>query len=338
MLTRALNKITQNQDLSREEASNLIDHMSTGQADPAQIAAFLTALKNKGETIEEMTGFAMKMRELAVKINTSGIRTIVDSCGTGGDGANTFNISTAAAIVAAACGVTVAKHSNAGITSKCGSSNVIETLGIPLLREPQQVENSLKQHSIAFIHAPYFHKSTFYVNEVRKKLGIRTIFNFLGPLTNPAKPTDQIIGVSDPTMLSRIAQVLHNLGCKRGMVVCGLNPVLDEISICGPTRIYKLENKEIIDFEINPSNFNMKQANIEDISGSTPNINARIIKDIFSGKIKGPKLDILLLNCAAVLWTGEAVSSLEEGIHLAMQAIENKNALNKLIELTGEEQ
>ncbi|OGI00544.1 MAG: anthranilate phosphoribosyltransferase [Candidatus Melainabacteria bacterium GWF2_37_15] len=330
MLTSALNKIIRNQDLTRKEASNLIDYMSTGQADPAQIAAFLTAIKAKGETVEEITGFAMRMRELAVKINTSGIKTIADSCGTGGDGANTFNISTAAAIVAAACGVTVAKHSNASITSKCGSSNVIEALGIPLLRDPKQVENSLKQHSIAFIHAPYFHKSTFYVNEVRKKLGIRTIFNFLGPLTNPAKPTGQVIGVSDPTMLPKIAQVLHNLGCRRAMVVCGVEPILDEISICGPTRIYRLENEEIDDFEIKPADFGLKTVALEDIAGSTPDINAGIIKDIFSGKIKGPKLDILALNSAAVLWAGEKAANIEEGLHLATQAIENGKALDKL--------
>lgn len=330
MLTNALNKITNNQHLSAEEASGLIEHISTGNANPVQIAALLAGLKTKGETVDEMTGFAASMRQKADKIKTEGFEYIADSCGTGGDGTNTFNISTAAAIIAAACGVTIAKHSNYSITGKCGSSNVLEALGIPLLQNANDVEKSLKQNNIAFIHAPYFHKSTFHLNTVRKELGIRTIFNFLGPLTNPAKPTGQVIGVSNPVMQSKMIETLRNLGCKRAMVVCGLEPIMDEISICGATRIYKLENDEISNFEINPADYGMKTAALEEITGGGPEENANIIQDIFTGKLKGPKLDILLLNAASVLWAGNAASSLEEGVSIAKEAIETGKVLEKL--------
>ena len=333
MLTKFLDKITQNQNLLQEEASELIDYMSTGKANPVQIAAILASIRTKGETIEEITGFALKMREKAVKINTDGLEIIVDSCGTGGDKANTFNISTASAIVAAASGINVAKHSNFSITSKCGSSNVLEALGIPLLKTPEKIEKNLKDKLIAFIHAPYFHKSTFYVNTVRKELGIRTIFNFLGPLTNPASPTGQVIGVSNPKMAFKTVKTLDNLGCKKAMAVCGINPVMDEISICGKTLIYKLDNGKIENFEIKPEDFGLKTAALEDIAGDSPEVNAKTIIDIFSGKIKNAKLEILLLNSAAVLWTGNKAATLEEGISIAAKVIESGKALEKLYEL-----
>ncbi len=334
MLTRALNKITENNNLSREEAAGLIDIIGTGDANPAQIAALLAALRTKGETVPEITGFALRMREKALKINTCGIDTIADSCGTGGDGANTFNISTASAIVAAACGANIAKHSNFGITGKCGSSNVLEALNIPLQKKPAMVEKNLEQHSIAFIHAPFFHKSTFHLNAVRKEIGIRTIFNFLGPLTNPAKPTGQVIGVSNPKMLPKITETLRNLGCKKAMVACGTDPVMDEISICGKTAIYKLENGKIENFEITPGDFGMEKAALKEIAGGTPDVNAGIIKGIFSGQIKGAKLNILLLNASAVLWAANMAESLEQGVNIAAGAIEEGMAMDKLLSLS----
>lgn len=334
MLIKALNKITNNQDLTSDEAANLIDCISAGVANPVLIAALLAALKTKGETVEEMTGFAGRMRDKALNINTEGMETIVDSCGTGGDGTNTFNISTAAAIVAASCGLTVAKHSNYRITGKCGSSNVLESLGIPILQKPDEVEKSLREHSIGFIHAPYFHKSTAELHKVRKELGIRTIFNFLGPLTNPARPTGQVIGVSDLQILPKMAETLRNLGCQRAMVVCGIDPLIDEISILGRTKIVQLENGNITNFEIKPEDFGLKTAQLNDIVGGSPDVNAAIISDIFKGKIKGPKLEILLLNSAALLWAGKAAANLEEGVNIATKAIEEGKVLGKLIELS----
>ncbi len=333
MLLNALDKTTQKQDLTEREAVELINYISTGKANPFQIGALLTSLKTKGESVEEITGFARCMREKAVKINTYGIENLVDSCGTGGDGIDSFNISTASAIVAAASGLSVAKHTNFSFTSRCGGSNVLESLNIPLLKTPEEVEDSLKSKSIAFIHAPYFHKSTFHVNRVRKEVGIRTIFNFLGPLTNPASPTGQVIGVSSRDMLPKIAAALQNLGCKRAMVVSGIDPVMDEISICGKTLVYELDNKKITSYEITPENLGFNTASIQDIAGESPQVNAKIIEDLFSGNLKGAKLDILLLNSAAVLWSGNRASSLQEGVKLAAEIIKSGRASEKLAEL-----
>lgn len=343
MLIQALNKITQKQDLSEQEAFELMDYLSTGEAEPAQIADFLIAMNTKGETVEELTGFAKCMREKAVKIERPEGVTIVDSCGTGGDGANTFNISTASAIVAAASGVKIAKHSNAGFSSKCGSSNVLEALKIPLLQTPEAVEKTLANHSIAFIHAPYFHKSSYHVNQVRKELGIRTVFNFLGPLTNPAKPTGQVIGVSNPEMLPKIIETLKNLGCKRALAVCGLDPngtqyapckaLLDEFSICGETLVYELKDDEIRNYRVNPEDFGLKKASLQDIEGGLPDENAKIIKDIFASKITGAKKDILVLNSAAVLLVDNRVKTLEEGVRMTEKLINSGQALDKLKDL-----
>jgi len=333
MLKKYLHKISENQNLTREEAGELIDLMSTGKVPSVQISELLLSLKTKGETVEEITGFAQKMREKAVKINTYGLGNITDSCGTGGDKTNTFNISTASAILAAAAGVNIAKHSNFGFTSKCGSSNVLQSLGIELSKTPEEVEKSLKENNIAFIHAPYFHKCTAHVNSVRKELGIRTVFNLLGPLTNPAFPTGQIIGVPDRELCPKIAEVLKNLDCERALVVSGINPVMDEISICGKTFVSELNKGKIKNFEIHPEDFGLKTANLEAIQGDTAEINAGIIKDIFNGKILGAKLDVVLLNSAAILWAGNRAGSMEEGLKISKEAVESGRAAEKLNKL-----
>lgn len=333
MLKKYLSKIKAGQNLTAKEAGELIELMSTGEVLPSQIADLLVSLNTKEITSEEIFGFAQKMREKALKINTQEVDNIVDSCGTGGDKTNTFNISTASAILTSAAGVTVAKHSNSGFTSKCGSSNVIQSLGIELLTTPQEVEKNLSERNIAFIHAPYFHKCTFHVNAVRKELGIRTIFNILGPLTNPAFPTGQVIGVPNKELCPKIAEALKSLGCKKALVVNGLNPVMDEISTCGKTFISRLNNGKIDNFEIHPEDFGIKQAEIEAIQGDSPEVNAKIIEDIFNGKISGAKLEIVLLNSAALLWVGNAVNSLEEGIKLAAEIIQSGKAAQKLKDL-----
>jgi len=330
MLKKYLIKIKDGKNLTAEECGDLIDLMSTGEVLPAQIADLLISLNEKEETAEEIYGFAKRMREKALKINIHGLEDIVDSCGTGGDKTNTFNISTASAILTSAAGVNVAKHSNYGFTSKCGSSNVLQSLGIELLTNPIEVETSLKKHNIAFLHAPYFHKCTAHVNFVRKELGIRTIFNLIGPLTNPAFPTGQVIGVPKKELCPKIAEALKNLGCKKALIANGLNPIMDEISTCGKTFISRLDNGKIDNFEINPEDFGIKQAKIEDLQGGTPDINAKIIEDIFHGKISGAKLDIVLINSAALLWVGNAVNSIEEGIKTATEIIQSGKAAQKL--------
>ncbi|MFH0702956.1 MAG: anthranilate phosphoribosyltransferase [bacterium] len=337
ILRMAIIKLVDNKNLTLQEASDIIDFIGSGEALPNQIAVFLTALKIKGETCEEITGFALRMREKAFKIDLDEIDNLVDSCGTGGDFSNTFNISTASAILASSSGLNVAKHSNFGFTSKCGSSNVIEALGISLSKTPHEVKNNLKKHNIAFIHAPYFHKCTSFVNTVRKEIGIRTVFNFLGPLTNPAYPTGQVLGVANPELCPKIAETLNNLGCKRALVVNGQNPDMDEISVCGKTLVYKLENNKIESFEMHPADFGIKLSKLEDIQGSAPEINAKIIKDIFSGKLDNAKLDATLLNSAALLWVGNKVNSIEKGIESAKELISNKIALKKLQELNNAE-
>lgn len=330
MLKKYLLKIKEGQNLTSQEAGELIDLMSTGEVFPSQIADLLVSLSTKEITSEELYGFAQRMREKALKISTQGLKDVVDSCGTGGDRANTFNISTAASILVSASGLNVAKHSNFGFTSKIGSSNALQSLGIELLKTPDEAEKSLKYNNIVYIHAPYFHKCTAHVNAVRKELGIRTVFNLLGPLTNPAFPTGQVIGVPQKELCPKIAEALKNLGCKKALVVNGLNPVMDEISICGKTFISRLDDKKIDNFEVYPEDFGIKQANLEDIQGDIPEVNAGIIEDIFNGKISGAKLDIVLLNSAALLWVGNAVNSIEEGIKTAAELIQSGKAAQKL--------
>ncbi len=334
MFINIINKLLDHKNLTLEESKSVIDIIATQDIPDVQIAAFLSLLKYKGETIEEISGLAQGLREKAEKINISNDKTIVDSCGTGGDQANTFNISTASSIVAAAAGIYVAKHSNFSLTSKCGSSNVLQALDIPLSQTAKEVQNDFENKNIAFIHAPYFHKATSRVHPVRKSLGFRTIFNFLGPLTNPTSPSGQVLGVSDPGMCSKMIEVLKILGCKKALVVNSKNPIMDEISICGKTDVYKLENNNIEKFEIHPEDFGIKPATLEKISGGTPDENAQIIKDIFSSKLKGPKRDILLLNAAALLWVGEKAPSLQEGVLMVYNLIENGVVCNKLQDIT----
>jgi len=335
MLDKYLLKLSKKQDLTIKEAGDVIEIISAKEISHEQITDLLISLNNKPVCVEELTGFAQKMREKAVKINTEGLANITDSCGTGGDKTNTFNISTACAILSSTAGVNIAKHSNYGFTSKSGSSNVLQALGIKLSASAKEVETSLKENNIAFIHAPYFHECTAQVNNVRKELGIRTVFNLLGPLTNPTFPSGQVIGVSDKSLCPKIAEVLKNLGCKRGLVVSGIEPVMDEISICGKTFVSQLNNGKIENFEIHPENFGINQAKLEDIQGGTPEINAEIINNIFKNNIAGAKLDIVLLNSAAVLWAGNAVESFEEGIKTARNLIYSQKADKKLKSLTS---
>lgn len=329
MIKEYIKKISEFKDLSAEECFEIVDYLAEDSATPAQIGAFLTALKLKGETAEEIFGFAKRMRELAVQIDLQD-EILVDSCGTGGDCTNSFNISTASAVVAASCGLKVSKHSNFSQTSLCGSSNVLQSLRINLAKTSLEAVEELQKNNITFLHAPYFHKSTAHVNPVRKELGIRTVFNYLGPLTNPTAPYGQVVGVSSKDLCPKIVEALKYLGCKKSMVVCGENPIIDEISICGKTLVYKLENNNIESFSIHPGDFEIKQAKIEDLAGGTPDENAKIIKDIFSGKITGAKLDAVAINVAAILWSGNFANSLEHGLKIAYEQINKQKALSQL--------
>lgn len=329
-MKKIIQKLADLQNLSAQEASDVIDIFASNQASAGQIGAFLTALKLKGETIEEITGLASRLREKAVQIDTNSFSDIVDSCGTGGDCSNTFNISTASAILAASSGLCVAKHSNFGFTSQSGSSNVLQSLGIELVQTPEKARENLQRNNITFIHAPYFHKATASVNPIRKEIGIRTVFNFLGPLTNPAKPTGQVLGVAVPELCEKMAHALKGLGCKKALVVNGQNPTIDEFNICGKTLVSRLNNGVIDTFEIYPEDLGLQRAKIQDIAGSTPDINAQIIKDIYNGKITDAKLNAVVYNTAGLLWVGNKVNSLEEGVKLAYELVSSGKAKNKL--------
>lgn len=333
MIKFFIKKVTEGENLSQNEASNLIKLFVEDETTQAQAGSILTALKMKGETIDELTGFASKLIELAPEIKFENKKNIVDSCGTGGDGTNTFNISTTAAILASACGITVAKHSNFGYTSICGSSNVIEALGLSLLRTPEDVEKSINKNNIAFLHAPYFHTSTKFVVPIRKELGIRTFFNYIGPLTNPVRPTGQVLGVANIEYAKKLSQVLLNLGCKKAMVVCGENPTIDEISLCGKTRIYKLENGKIEYFELFPEDIGLKTVSLECLKGGNPEENAKITEKVLSGTASEAQINAVLINTAAMLWAGNCTNSLESGFKTAKENIENGKAMEKIIRL-----
>ncbi|MFA6988499.1 MAG: anthranilate phosphoribosyltransferase [Candidatus Gastranaerophilaceae bacterium] len=329
MIKEVIKKLSENKNLSFEESRNFIDFISEGKVTSGQIGAFLTAITMKKPTVDEMAGFASRMREKANLVR-HGFDNVVDSCGTGGDCANTFNISTTASILASASDLKVAKHSNFGITSMCGSSNVLQSLGIKLVETSEEAEKQLKNKGITFIHSPFFHKSTASVNPIRKEIGIRTVFNFIGPLVNPAIPTGQVLGVSSYEMCSVIIEVLKTLGLKKALVVHGVNPVIDEISICSETLIFRLENGKIDKFILKPEDFGVKTSNIENLKGSTPDNNAVKIKDILEGKIQGPCLDAVLINTAGLLWVGNKVSSLAEGVEYALNIVTSGKAKEKL--------
>lgn len=332
MIKRLIAKVSGKQNLTISEAQRALEECTIGDASDAQIASLLTALKIKGETIDELTGFATAMKKAATPVQYTSNPTY-DCCGTGGDMASTINVSTAAGILAAACGLYITKHSNKSITSQSGSSDVLQELNIKLCSNAEEVVNHLDMTNIAFLHAPSFHQSTKKVALIRKDIGIRTIFNLLGPLTNPAMPTGHLIGVSSPELCSIIVEVLRNLSLSRAMVVCSPMPRLDEISICGHTVVYELNENTISNYEITPEQFNLTRVPIIKIKGSTPQRNAQIITDIFNNKITDARRDIIALNCAAVLWISGTVESLQDGINLAIKTIKSQKAAEKLLEV-----
>lgn len=332
MFKRLLAKLSSKQHLSENESYNLLKAFASGEATDSQIAALLVALKFNGEAVEELVGLARAMKDNATKIDYIK-HPIYDCCGTGGDMASTINVSTAAGILASACDVYVAKHSNKSITSQSGSSDVLQELGITLCTDPVQVTENLDENNIAFIHAPSFHKSTKNIAKIRKEIGIRTVFNLLGPLTNPASPSGQLIGVSSPELCEIICQTLRSFEMKRAMVVCALMPRLDELSICGPSLVYELNDAKITSYELAPEELGLTKAPITEIKGGDPKANAQVIKDIFETRITDARRDIVVLNTAALLWIADKVESLKEGINVATMCLFTGKANEKLLSL-----
>lgn len=331
MIQKAILKLAEKKDLTESETANAIEFIMEGKATILQIKEFLLGLKQKGETIEEITVCARIMREKSIRIEPNA-KFLVDTCGTGGDNSGTFNISTAAAFVAAGAGASVAKHGNRSISSKCGSADVLKALGVNIDLEPQKVKECIEKVGIGFLYAPKFHPAMNYAMDARKELGVRTVFNILGPLTNPAGAKSQLIGVFDAKLLPMIANVLNNLGSRYAIVVNGNG--LDEITLSGKTEVFELKNGAIENYYINPEDFGFNLCSMADLKGGTPEENASIIIDILNGA-KGPKRDIVVLNAAASLLTTGLAKDYEGAIALAARSIDTGNAMKKLNELKG---
>ena len=336
MIQEAIVKIVQKQDLTYDESYAVMTEIMSGETTPTQNAAFLAALSTKStraETIEEISGCAAAMRDRAIPFDRGGMDTL-EIVGTGGDGAHSINISSTAAIVIAAAGVPVTKHGNVAASSQCGAANVLEALGINVRLEPERMERVLKQTGICFMHAQVYHTSMKYVGAIRKELGFRTVFNILGPLTNPAHPTMQVLGVYDEYLLQPMAQVLSSLGVQRGMVVYGQDK-LDEVSISAPTSVCEFKDGWYKTYTISPEDFGLTRGSKTDIVGGDPACNAQISRDILSGKLTGPKRDVVLMNAGCGLYVAGKTGSLAAGIRLAAETIDTGKALAKLEEFAA---
>jgi len=337
MFAGLLEKLTRHEDLTSEEAAGAMREVMEGRAAPSQLAALLSALVMKGERPAEIVGFARTMREHAVKL-ANPVGDVFDTCGTGGDRSGTFNISSAAAVVVAACGVPVAKHGNRSVSSRCGSADLFEQLGVNVSAAPAVVERSLHAAKIAFFFAPTFHPSMKHAAQTRRDLGIRTAFNLLGPLTNPAGATRQIVGVPKPELTELMAHALRMLGTKRAWVVHGAEGI-DEISIAGYTKVAECRDGSVHTFYIHPSEFGITKSNGNAILGGDAAVNAEIVRGVVEGR-KGPARDVVLLNAAASLFVAGAVDSVRGGLARAAEAIDSGAAratLDEMIRLSRSE-
>lgn len=327
MLRAVIAQVVEGQNLSQAEAKAAMGVIMSGEATSSQIGAFITAMRMKGETVEEITGCAQAMREHAYGIRPN-VEMLVDTCGTGGDGANTFNISTAAAFAVAGAGVTVAKHGNRSVSSKCGSADVLEALGVTIDLDPSRVESCIEEVGIGFLFAPQFHASMKHAAGPRKEIGIRTLFNVLGPLTNPASAHVQVVGVYDAALTHPVAEVLGRLGVQQAFVVHGLDR-LDEISICGATQISHLRAGSVETYEFHPGQVGMNTASADAIRGGDAQENAALIRRILEGEA-GPHRDIVLLNAGAALLVAGKANDLREGTERAAESIDSGEALQRL--------
>ncbi len=327
MLKGSIAKLVEGQSLSESEAYDAVKAIMEGAATPVQIAAFLTALRMKGETVEEITGAARLMREKALRIYPKA-HDVVDTCGTGGDRSGTFNISTTTALVVAGAGVPVAKHGNRSVSSACGSADVLEALGVKIDLKPERVEECLNEAGIAFLFAPVFHLSMKHAAPVRKELGIRTLFNLLGPISNPAGAPYQVMGVFAHEWTEPMAMVLGNLGTRRAFVVHGSDG-LDEVTITGPTRVSEWKEGAVSTSEVTPESVGIERGRMADLKGGDAQANARILREVLSGG-KGPRRDIVLMNAGLALVAAGRADFLADGVRLAAKAIDSNKALEKL--------
>jgi anthranilate phosphoribosyltransferase len=335
VITRAIDRVAGGADLSADDAAAVLQELMEGRASEAQSAAFMIALRTKGETVAEIAGLARTMRELAVKVD-AGEGVLVDTAGTGG-GAPTFNVSTTAALVAAAAGAKVAKHGNRSATSQCGSADVLEALGVRIDLGPEAVAACIRELGFGFMFAPHFHLAMRHVVPVRRQLAVRTIFNFLGPLTNPAGATRQVIGVSDPDYLETIAAALGELGTERALVVSSADG-LDELSASGPTRVVELNGGTIDSYELTPEQAGLEPVANGAVGAGTPVQNAELVRRIFGGA-EGAERSMAVLNAGAALYVGGQADSIADGVREAERTLDSGAAaqlLERLVELSAE--
>lgn len=330
MIRDALARIAAGRDLTMAEARDVMMEIMEGQATPAQIGAFLIALRMKGETTDEITGCAQAMRENAIEVKPKR-DALVDTCGTGGDGSGTFNISTTVAFVAAGAGVAVAKHGNRSVSSRCGSADLLQELGVNVQLSAEQAARCIDEVGIGFLFAPLFHPAMKHALPPRQEIGLRTIFNLLGPLSNPAGATRQLVGVYDPDLTETVAKVLLALGGEHAFVVHGADG-LDELSVTGPNRVSQLRDGQVETFSIDPRELGLPQARLSDLSGGGTEENAATTTALLKGE-NGPKRDVVLLNAAAALVAGGKAAGLGDGLELAAEAVDSGAALGKLNEL-----
>ena len=333
MIKEAIIKLSKKQDLAYAEAEAVMDEIMSGQATPVQMYSYLTALSLKGETIDEITASAAGMRAHCIKLLHN--LDVLEIVGTGGDGSNSFNISTTSSLVIAAGGVPVAKHGNRAASSKSGAADVLEALGVKITLTPERSAEILKKINICFLFAQNYHIAMKYVAPIRKELGIRTVFNILGPLSNPAGANMELMGVYDQSLVEPLAQVMANLGVNRGMVVYGQDS-LDEISMCAPTSVCEIRDGKFTSYEITPEQFGYERCEKGALTGGTPAENAEITKAILKGEEKGPKRQAVCLNAGAALYIAGKAASIEEGVKLAESLIDSGAALKKLEEFVEE--
>ena len=336
MIKEAIIKLSKKENLSYQEAENVMDEIMSGQATPVQMSSYLTALSLKGETIDEITGSAAGMRAHCVKLLHE--LDVLEIVGTGGDGSNSFNISTTASLVIASAGVPVAKHGNRAASSKSGAADVLEALGVNIMVSPEKSAQLLKKINICFLFAQNYHIAMKYVAPIRKELGIRTVFNILGPLSNPAGANMELMGVFDESLVEPIARVMMNLGVNRGMVVFGQDK-LDEISMSAPTSVCEIRDGNFRSYVITPEQFGYTSCKKEELVGGTPQENAEITRNIISGQDKGARRQAVCLNAGAALYIAGASGSLEEGVRLAEKQIDSgaaKKVLDDFIRESNE--
>ena len=329
MINEAIAVLVSGRSLTVEQAASVMEEIMRGEATPAQFGAFVTALRLKGETVDEIVGLAKTMRSKAVPVTIA--EPVVDTCGTGGDGSHTFNISTAAAFVAAGAGLKVAKHGNRAMSSQCGSADVLEALDVRIDLNAKQVQRCLQEVGIGFMFAPVFHPAMKYATAPRREIGIRTVFNILGPLTNPAGARAQVLGVADELLVEKLASVLQGLGCHHALVVHGEDG-LDEITVTGKTQVCELKDGGIRSYSITPEDCGLPRASLSSLRGGSVNENAALLRSILAGAL-GPRRDVVMLNTAAVLLAGDRVETLQQGVVLAKEVIDGGHALAKLEQL-----